>query len=203
YAIVFSASLLSAALYGVGVGVDSFLALALRGTAAAPTPGDAPNRSRSGSPEPAWLRILQFAAAPVALVLLWELASPAGLIPACFSPARDAVVPRWLELVASGQLIADLAVTLARLVAAVVVSHGLAFLLLRLVEAQPRIGTGVLSLVRTLGAIPSALWVPIALLMAGLGSFGVVFAAAPGAVFPPASRTTRRLAPPPAPPVQQ
>src|SRR5262249_53349306 len=118
YAIVLSASLLSAALYGVGVGVDSFLALALRGTAAAPTPGVAPNTSSSGSPEPAWLRILQGAAAPVALVLLWELASRAGLIPAFFIPAPDAVVPRWLELVASGQLIADLAVTLARLVAA-------------------------------------------------------------------------------------
>lgn len=121
---------------------------------------------------------------PVALLVLWEIAVRAGIIPARFFPAPSALFAEiWADLL-SGKLVVDTLSSLNRLVwglsigVVLGVAIGMAMALWRPVDAA----LGVT--VHVLRAIPPITWIGFSILWFGLGNRPAIFLIVLGTVFP-------------------
>jgi NitT/TauT family transport system permease protein len=121
---------------------------------------------------------------PVALLVLWEIAVRAGIIPARFFPAPSALFAEiWADLL-SGKLLVDTLSSLNRLVwglsigVVLGVAIGMAMALWREVDAA----LGVT--VHVLRAIPPITWIGFSILWFGLGNRPAIFLIVLGTVFP-------------------
>lgn len=121
---------------------------------------------------------------PVALLVVWEIAVRAGIIPARFFPAPSALFAEiWADLL-SGKLVVDTLSSLNRLVwglsigVVLGVAFGMAMALWRPVDAA----LGVT--VHVLRAIPPITWIGFSILWFGLGNRPAIFLIVLGTVFP-------------------
>ena len=121
---------------------------------------------------------------PVGLLLAWQLASSLGVLPSNILPAPTAVVVAAGELIANGQLVANLAVSTARALTGLVAGGAISFLLGLLCGVSPtarRLLDPTLQMVRT---IPHLALLPLVILWFGIGEQAKVLLVAWGIFFP-------------------
>lgn len=121
---------------------------------------------------------------PVGLLLAWQLASSLGVLPSNILPAPTAVVVAAGELIANGQLVANLAVSTARALTRLVAGGAISFLLGLLCGVSPtarRLLDPTLQMVRT---IPHLALLPLVILWFGIGEQAKVLLVAWGIFFP-------------------
>lgn len=129
------------------------------------------------SAPPRWL-------SPIVLLLAWEAASRAGLIPLRVLAAPSTVIAAGVELVASGELVRNLLVSLARVGAglAIGVSAGIA---LALVSGLSRWGEAAVDpLMQIKRTLPLVALVPLFIVWFGIGETPKVAIIAVATVFP-------------------
>ena len=121
---------------------------------------------------------------PVALLLLWEAGARAGLIPAHVLAAPSAVLHTAWEMIVSGELPSNMAVSLGRAVAglAIGVSVGSA---LAIASGLTRAGENILDPpVQMLRTLPSLALTPLFIVWFGIGETPKVALIALGTMFP-------------------
>jgi len=138
-------------------------------------------RRRINAPVPAWLKRLL---GPVVLLGLWFLLSETGLLSEQQLPAPGTVASKFVELVESGALQENLAISLRRavvgLVIGVVAGVGLA-----LVSGLSRLGEYLIDApMQMLRSMPILALVPLAIVWFGIGEEVKVFLVALGVAFP-------------------
>jgi sulfonate transport system permease protein len=137
----------------------------------------APSTDRSGQRvasalSPRWTRRLQSAAVglafPAVLLLLWELSARYGWLPAQILPDPRLVVDTIQEFVASGELLDDTRISLAR-VAQGFLFGGVAGLLLGIAMGLwPRFQAYVDPLFLAVSQVPTLGWMPLLILLVGI-----------------------------------
>ncbi len=121
---------------------------------------------------------------PIALVLLWEAGSRAGLIPANILAAPSTVLQSLWALIVSGDLAANLGVSLARVLAglAIGVSAGV---VLALAAGLSKLGEGLVDPpVQMLRTLPALALTPLFIVWFGIGETPKVGLIALGVAFP-------------------
>lgn len=121
---------------------------------------------------------------PSVLLLLWELLSRAGIIPANWLPAPTVVVGTIRDLFAGGELPGHIAVTIWRVIAGFVLGAVTATLLGVLTGSSPLTRRLLDPLLQSLRNIPSMAWVPLFLLWLGIHETSKIALIAAGVFFP-------------------
>jgi sulfonate transport system permease protein len=128
----------------------------------------------------AWLPYLL----PMAIVIVWQVLSSAGVISTRFMPAPFDVVAAFWSTMASGALPHDVAVSAARAFAGLIVGGGIGFLLGILngvSRLSERLTDTSLQMLRT---IPHLALIPLVILWFGIGEESKLFLTALGVLFP-------------------
>ena len=132
----------------------------------------------------AWRLAGQRWISPLALLLLWEAGSRAGLIPAHVLAAPSTVIGSLWGLVVSGELLANLTVSLARVLAGLAIGVTIGSVL-ALTAGLSRLGEGLvdppLQMLRTL---PALALTPLFIVWFGIGETPKVALIALGVTFP-------------------
>lgn len=123
-------------------------------------------------------------AVPAAIVILWELASRAGLIADTIMPRPSAILSTAVAMTVSGELLTHLGVSALRALAGLVVGGGIGFAL--------GVANGVSRLSETLTDttlqmvrnIPHLALIPLVILWFGIGEGAKLFLVALGVFFP-------------------
>jgi sulfonate transport system permease protein len=143
--------------------------------------GDAPP-ARPGSG-----RLMRFAArlaSPVAIIVLWQLASMTGLLSPRILAAPSEIVAAASKLIASGELVTGLVVSFLRVLAGFSIAL-IAGILLALVSGLSRLGEAVIDPpIQMLKAMPFLGLLPLFILWFGIGEAPKIGLVAFGAVFP-------------------
>jgi sulfonate transport system permease protein len=121
---------------------------------------------------------------PLALGLVWELVSRAGLVPPNLLPPPTAVVGAMADLARSGELLDHIEVTLWRVGAGFLAGTVAATLLGALTGTSPLWRRLLDPLLQGLRSIPSIAWVPVFILWLGIFEASKVTLIAVGAFFP-------------------
>jgi sulfonate transport system permease protein len=143
--------------------------------------GDAPP-ARPGSG-----RLMRFAArlaSPLAIIVLWQLASMTGLLSPRILAAPSEIVAAASKLIASGELVTGLVVSFLRVLAGFSIAL-IAGILLALVSGLSRLGEAVIDPpIQMLKAMPFLGLLPLFILWFGIGEAPKIGLVAFGAVFP-------------------
>ena len=156
-------------------------------TTAQPLPATAPAVPQPHKPDGAqgrrWARVRRFMS-PLALVLLWQAASTAGLLsPRTLAAPSTILLTAW-DLLASGQLPWHILVSLARVLAGLGIGL-VAGVLLALAAGLSRLGEDVVDApVQMLRTLPFLALVPLFILWFGIGETPKVALVALGTTFP-------------------
>lgn len=135
---------------------------------------------RDNAPTSGWLRLLS----PLALLLLWQLASACGLLPPRVLASPAQIVATAWELTRAGTLPQGLAVSALRVAAGFGIALGLA-VPLAILAGLSRLGELVLDPpLQMLKAMPFLGLLPLFILWFGIGEAPKVGLVAIGAVFP-------------------
>lgn len=138
---------------------------------------------------------------PVGLLILWELASRAGLFSAVVLPPPSAVAARWFAnlipalpydpasqsyaaWLVSGELPHDAVASLGRVIAGFAIGVGLALPVGLLMGTSDRLYGLVNPLLQILRPIPPIAYIPLAIVWFGLGNPPALFLIALGTFFP-------------------
>ncbi|CAM3921578.1 putative aliphatic sulfonates transport permease protein SsuC [Pseudomonas reidholzensis] len=136
-------------------------------------------RRRWRAPE-SLLRLLS----PLALLLLWEVAARAGLIPPRIIAAPSAIAGTLWELLASGELARHLLVSLQRAVTGLAIGVAIG-VVAALISGLSKRGEVLLdSPMQMLRTIPSLALVPLFILWFGIGEFTKIALIVTGTTFP-------------------
>lgn len=119
-----------------------------------------------------------------AMVVAWELAAQAGLVPALFFPAPSRIAAQLVALSEGGELAIHVSATLARMVVALVGGGGFGLLLGMLLGASAPLRAVVDPFIAALHPVPKMSLLPIILLVFGLGFFSKALVVAISAFFP-------------------
>ena len=138
---------------------------------------------------PAWLRAGSLAGllpllVPVLLIILWQIASSLGLIGNRLMPAPSAVLVAAWDKLASGELIANIAVSGSRALSGLVVGGGIGFvfgLANGLSRLSLRLTDTTFQMIRT---IPNLALIPLVILWFGIGEEAKLFLTSLGVFFP-------------------
>ena len=156
-------------------------------TTARPLPATAPAVPHLHKPEGTkgrpWARVRRFIS-PLVLVLLWQAASTAGLLsPRTLAAPSTILLTAW-DLLASGQLLWHILVSLARVLAGLGIGL-VAGVLLALAAGLSRLGEDVVDApVQMLRTLPFLALVPLFILWFGIGETPKVALVALGTTFP-------------------
>jgi NitT/TauT family transport system permease protein len=129
-------------------------------------------------------RLARVVVVPLGLAIAWEACARARLVSPIVLPAPSAVAAKWVEWLASGELVHDAASSLFRVVLGFLVGSVLALPIGLAMGAYPRayeLGNAVVQILRP---IPPIAFIPLAILWFGLGNPPAVFLIALGAFFP-------------------
>lgn len=147
------------------------------------------------------LTYLRGALVPVALVILWELASRLGLVSAVVLPPPSAVAVKWvygllpalpyapgqesyLSWLFSGEMPQDAVSSLGRVVSGFVIGAGLAVPIGLMLGTNDRLHGLFNPLLQFLRPIPPIAYIPLAIVWFGLGNPPALFLIALGTFFP-------------------
>ncbi len=120
----------------------------------------------------------------LAVLAAWELASRTGAIsPMFFPPPSSIAVVLWRMLM-GGELLVDLGITIARVIAGFVLGAGLGMLLGMVMGSSPRLGAQLDPWVAALHPTPKIAVLPLILVIFGIGEASKIMLAALGAFFP-------------------
>ncbi|WP_245515372.1 ABC transporter permease subunit [Rhizobium deserti] len=121
---------------------------------------------------------------PLAIVLLWQLASSAGWISDRIMPSPLKVVAAFSEVAASGQLAHDVAVSGARALSGLLIGGSIGFLLgiaNGVSKLSEQLTDTTLQMLRT---IPHLAMIPLVILWFGIGEEAKLFLTSLGVLFP-------------------
>jgi sulfonate transport system permease protein len=136
-----------------------------------------------GQPRPAWEASLAWAV-PLALIILWQLASSFGWLPARVLPAPSAVAQAGVRLTLDGTLPENLAVSFARAVAGLLIGGGIGFTL-GLITGLSRLGETVLDpTLQMIRNVPHLALIPLVIVWFGVEESARLFLVALGVFFP-------------------
>ncbi|MEA1673638.1 ABC transporter permease [Nitrospirillum sp. BR 11163] len=121
---------------------------------------------------------------PLALVLAWELGSRVGLVPSRVLAAPSAVLATFWTLLASGELVSNLLVSLVRVATGLGIGVGVGTVLAVLAGLFRRGETLVDPLMQMLRTLPFLALVPLFIVWFGIGEVPKVALIALGAAFP-------------------
>jgi ABC-type nitrate/sulfonate/bicarbonate transport system permease component len=126
---------------------------------------------------------------PLALLALWEITAQVGLLDTRFFPAPTRIASQFVELVQSGELLANMWVSLQRLFFGFLLG-GIPALVLGLIMGLYRpIRAAIDPLIAATYPIPKSAVLPLILLIFGLGEMSKIVMVAIGVFFPVAINT--------------
>jgi NitT/TauT family transport system permease protein len=124
------------------------------------------------------------AAAPVAVLILWELGVRLSLLNPAILPPPSKVFVRWLDYALTGELPRDAAASLLRVGVGFAIGTGLALPIGLVMGASDRAYSLLNPLVQIVRPIPPIAFIPLAILWFGLGNPPAYFLISLGAFFP-------------------
>lgn len=142
------------------------------------------HRRFAGAPASRGVRILGGLLVPLVILIVWQVATTTGLVPAYRLPTPASVFTAGVELAERGQLWTHIAISVQRVVLGFAIGSvtGLA---VAAVVGLSRIGDVLLSpTLAALRAVPSLAWVPLLILWMQIGEESKVTLIAIGAFFP-------------------
>jgi len=123
-------------------------------------------------------------ALPLLLLVLWEITTRTGLLPAHALPPPGAIVRTTYDLAASGELLEHVTSTLARVGTGFAFGAGVATLLALITGRSAVLRRLIDPTLQGLRSVPSLAWVPLFLLWLGIGETSKVALIAVGVFFP-------------------
>lgn len=129
---------------------------------------------------PRWLPL----AVPAGLIVIWQVAASAGLLPGTVLPAPSKVLMAAWTLIQSGELAANLAVSAVRAVAGLIVGGGIGFGLGLANGLFPFSEKTLDSTLQMLRNVPHLALIPLVILWFGIGEGAKLFLVALGVFFP-------------------
>jgi sulfonate transport system permease protein len=121
---------------------------------------------------------------PVSLLIVWQWASSAGILPSRFLPAPRAVLHSFFELSASGELWSHVRVSALRALSGFVVGGGLGLLLGLLTGSLRWAETLLDTTIQMVRNIPPLALIPLVILWFGIEESAKLFLVALGVFFP-------------------
>lgn len=131
-----------------------------------------------------WARRLRRAAVPVVLLLLWETVSDTGIVDSYFLPAPHRVLEAAWSLLLSGTLIADVAVSLYRLLSGYVIGAIAGVAVGVLIGWSSLTNDLVDPLIQALRPVSPIALLPLAIVYLGIGDFEKIVLIAYSTFFP-------------------
>ncbi|MGW9113722.1 ABC transporter permease [Microbacterium sp. NPDC055683] len=142
---------------------------------------DAPARAFWDRP---FVRVAGGFALPVALLVVWQLVTTTGAVPAYQLPTPGSVLTAAGELAASGQLWTHIAISVQRVLIGFAIGSAVGLAAAAIVGLS-RAGDVLLSpMLAALRAVPSLAWVPLLILWMKIGEESKITLIAIGAFFP-------------------
>lgn len=129
-------------------------------------------------------RILLGSLLPIALILLWELCSRLGLLPAYQLPAPTTVLTTIRELAQDGTLLGHIGITTFRVFAGFALGTIIAVILGAFVGMYKKAEQLFDPMIQAFRSIPSLAWVPLFILWMGIGEPSKITMIAVGVFFP-------------------
>jgi sulfonate transport system permease protein len=130
------------------------------------------------------IRVPKRLISPVVLILLWELGSRTGLIPERILAAPSAVFGSFLDLLLSGELLSNLAVSLGRAFTGLAIGSSIGITLGLLAGLSKRGELAIDPPVQMLRTLPFLALVPLFIVWFGIGEVAKVALIALGVSFP-------------------
>ena len=121
---------------------------------------------------------------PILLLIVWQWASSAGILPGRFLPSPRAVVSSFIELSASGELWMHVRVSTLRALAGFAVGGGLGLLLGLLTGSLHWAETLLDTTIQMIRNIPPLALIPLVILWFGIDDSAKLFLVALGVFFP-------------------
>src|ERR1700721_897689 len=121
---------------------------------------------------------------PILLLIVWQWASSAGVLPSRFLPAPRAVIRSFVELSASGELWSHVRVSALRALSGFVVGGGLGLLLGLLTGSWHWAETVLDTTIQMVRNIPPLPLIPLVILWFGIEESAKLFLVALGVFFP-------------------
>lgn len=121
---------------------------------------------------------------PVILIVVWELASRAGLINKTILPAPSQIVHAGIVLLQEGVLQKDIGISLLRVVEGYLIGGVLGIIVGILMAVFPKVESALSLITELLRPIPIVAWVPVLILWMGIGESSKVTVIAIGTFWP-------------------
>ncbi len=121
---------------------------------------------------------------PISLLIVWQWASSAGILPSRFLPAPRAVLHSFFDLSASGELWSHVRVSALRALSGFVVGGGLGLLLGMLTGSLHWAETLLDTTIQMIRNIPPLALIPLVILWFGIDESAKLFLVALGVFFP-------------------
>ncbi len=134
-------------------------------------------------------RRLRRAAVPVALLLLWEFVSVAGLVDSYFLPAPHRILASAWALLLSGTLVADIAISMFRLLSGYFLGAAAGIVLGVMTGRSALLGDLLDPLIQALRPISPIALLPLAMVYLGIGEIEKIVLIAYSTFFPVAINT--------------
>jgi len=131
-----------------------------------------------------WDNIFSYGLLPILIIVLWETATRLNITPAAILPPIEAVYTAFINQINNGEMIADVTVSLTRVLKgySYAVVLGLSFGSLMGISLRAnKIFSSVFNGIRQ---IPPLAWIPLIILWFGIGEVSKVVIIAKGAFFP-------------------
>lgn len=123
-------------------------------------------------------------AVPLALMVVWEIASVSGVIPPHKLPPPHRVVMAGWHMLRKGELVRDVLVSTGRAAAGFAIGGGLGFVFGLLAGVSRTAETTVDSSLQMLRMVPHLALIPLVILWFGIGESAKIFLVALGVFFP-------------------
>ena len=121
---------------------------------------------------------------PIALVILWQAASSAGIIASYAMPSPLKIIQTTIQYIENGGLGSSILVSLIRVLEGFALALVVASALGVLVAIFPKVETMTDLVLQIIRPIPPIAWIPLAILWFGIGQSSKIFIIFLGAFFP-------------------
>ena len=130
------------------------------------------------------INFLIYISCPILILMIWELASLSGALPAYKIPAPHAIVELCIELLKSGELWKHISVSISRVLSGFAIAASVAFVFGVLIALSKTFENLTKMILQILQPIPSIAWIPITIIWLGIGETSKIFIIFIVSVFP-------------------